>query len=222
MSDASGSPEDAYREIRYEVRDGVARITIDRPERYNACTPVTAHEVTLALTRAWVDDAVGVVVLTGAGDKAFCTGGDQSIREEGGYQGTAASLPLEVLWQQVTHLIRTIPKPVIARVNGFAIGGGHVWHVCCDLSIASETAQFGQAGPRVGSFDPGYGTWGAGPGDRDEAGQGDLVPLPEVLRPGGPGHGSRQRGGPPRGARCTRSPGGARSCWRRARPRSRC
>ena len=97
-------------------------------------------------------------MLTGAGDKAFCTGGDQTIRDNGGYGGAVAALPLEVGWQQVSLLIRTIPKPVIARVNGFAIGGGHVFQVVCDLSIASETAQFGQAGPRVGSFDPGYGT----------------------------------------------------------------
>lgn len=147
-----------FQEILYEKQNGVARITINRPEKYNACTPVTVFELTQALTDAWVDNMVGVVVLTGIGDKAFCTGGDQSIREGGGYKGTVAALPLEVGWQQVSGLIRTIPKPVIARVNGFAIGGGHVFQVVCDLSIASETAQFGQAGPRVGSFDPGYGT----------------------------------------------------------------
>lgn len=106
----------------------------------------------------WVDNSVGVVVLTGAGERGFCTGGDQSIRETGGYAGAVALLPLEVIFQQVTQLIRSIPKPVIARVNGYAIGGGHVLQVTCDLSIASETAQFGQAGPKVGSFDPGVGT----------------------------------------------------------------
>ncbi len=147
-----------FQEILFENKDGVARITINRPEKYNACTTTTIFELTQAFTHAWVDKTVGVVVLTGAGDKAFCTGGDQSIRESGGYAGTVASLPLEVGWQQVTGLIRSIPKPVIARVNGFAIGGGHVFHVVCDFSIASEKAQFGQAGPRVGSFDPGYGT----------------------------------------------------------------
>jgi dihydroxynaphthoic acid synthetase len=147
-----------FTEILYEKKDGIARVTINRPQRYNACTPVTILELTQALTDAWVDPAVGVVVLTGAGDKAFCTGGDQSIRDKGGYAGTIAALPLEVGWQQVTTLIRNIPKPVIARVNGFAIGGGHVFHVVCDLSIAAETAQFGQAGPKVGSFDPGFGT----------------------------------------------------------------
>ena len=143
-----------FTEIIYETREGIATITINRPEKYNACTPVTIYELSQALTYAWVDTDVGVVVLTGAGDKAFCTGGDQSIREKGGYGGTVAALPLEVGWQQVSLLIRTIPKPVIARVNGFAIGGGNVFQVVCDLSIASETAQFGQAGPRVGSFDP--------------------------------------------------------------------
>ena len=147
-----------FEEIFYEKKDGVATITINRPERYNACTPVTIYELSQALTDAWVDMEVGVIVLTGAGDKAFCTGGDQSIREKGGYAGTVAALPLEVGWQQISLLIRTIPKPVIARVNGFAIGGGNVFQVVCDLSIASETAQFGQAGPQVGSFDPGYGT----------------------------------------------------------------
>ena len=152
----------AYSEILYEAKDGVATITINRPQRYNACTPVTIHELTQALTACWADASVGVVVLTGAGDKAFCTGGDQSLREAGGYQGAdgqaIAALPLEVGWQMVTSLIRGLPKPVIARVNGFAIGGGHVFHVVCDLSIAAEHAQFGQAGPRVGSFDPGFGT----------------------------------------------------------------
>ncbi|MDW7711330.1 MAG: enoyl-CoA hydratase-related protein [Deferrisomatales bacterium] len=147
-----------YSEILYDKTDGVATVTINRPRQYNACTPVTVYERTQALTDAWVDPSVGVVVLTGAGDKAFCTGGDQTLRDRGGYEGTVAALPLEVGWQQVTGLIRSIPKPVIARVNGYAIGGGHVFHVACDLSIASETAQFGQAGPRVGSFDPGFGT----------------------------------------------------------------
>lgn len=147
-----------FTEILYEKSGGVARITIDRPQKYNACTPVTVMELGQALTDAWVDDAVGVVVLSGAGDKAFCTGGDQSIRAPGGYEGTVAALPLEVGWQTVSHLIRSIPKPVIARVNGYAIGGGHVFHVVCDLSIASETAIFGQVGPKVGSFDPGFGT----------------------------------------------------------------
>lgn len=147
-----------FTEIIYEKRDGVARVTINRPEKLNAATTTTMTEMVQALSDAWVDSSIGVVVLTGVGDRAFCTGGDQSIREAGGYATGAMTLPLEVIWQQATQLIRSLPKPVIARVNGYAIGGGHVLQVACDLSIASETAQFGQAGPRVGSFDPGVGT----------------------------------------------------------------
>ncbi len=155
-----------FQDIIYEKRDRVAWIIINRPEKYNAATPVTLHELVKAFIDAWTDKNIGVVVFTGAGDKAFCTGGDQSIRELGGYKGytseelkgTVAELPLEVGWQFVTFLIRHIPKPVIARVNGYAIGGGHVWQVNCDLSIASDKAKLGQAGPRVGSFDPGFGT----------------------------------------------------------------
>ncbi|MFW6081385.1 MAG: enoyl-CoA hydratase-related protein [Desulfosalsimonas sp.] len=147
-----------FEEIIYEKTEGVARVTINRPQKYNACTTTTLSEILRAFTDAWTDDSVGVVVFTGSGDKAFCTGGDQSIRDEGGYEGGAGVLPLEVMWQQVSQLIRTIPKPVIARVNGYAIGGGHVFQVVCDLSIASENARFGQVGPRVGSFDPGFGT----------------------------------------------------------------
>ncbi len=153
-------------DVIYKKDNGVARISINRPEKYNACTPVTLYELVKAFIDAWTDKSIGVVVFTGEGDKAFCTGGDQSIRELGGYKhyseqelaGTIAALPLEVGWQIVTFLIRHIPKPVIARVNGYAIGGGHVWQVNCDLSIASDKAKFGQAGPRVGSFDPGFGT----------------------------------------------------------------
>jgi len=147
-----------FQDIIYEKKDSVARVTINRPEKLNAATQLTMQEMVQAFTDAWVDDSIGVVVLTGAGDRAFCTGGDQSIRGAGGYAGTTAALPLEVIWQQATQLIRSLPKPVIARVNGYAIGGGHVLQVACDLSIASETAQLGQAGPRVGSFDPGVGT----------------------------------------------------------------
>lgn len=160
-----------FKEIIYEKRDKIARISINRPEKLNAATPITIYEITQAFIDAWTDRQIGVVVFTGVGDKAFCVGGDQSIRVKGGYKesnkdmynsekynGTIADLPLEVGWQFVTYLIRHIPKPVIARVNGYAIGGGHVWQVNCDLSIASEKAEFGQAGPRVGSYDPGYGT----------------------------------------------------------------
>jgi naphthoate synthase len=145
-----------YEDIIFEKKDGVARITINRPERYNACSQRAVHELIDAFNRC-MDESIGVVVFTGTGEKAFCTGGDQKTREKGGYTGSYM-LPLEVGWQYVTRIIRTLPKPVIARVNGYAIGGGHVWHVACDLSIAAEHAQLGQAGPRVGSFDPGYGT----------------------------------------------------------------
>lgn len=155
-----------FQDIIYDKKDRVACISINRPQKYNACTPVTLYELVTAFIDAWTDKNIGVVVFTGEGDKAFCTGGDQSIRGLGGYEGynaedltgTVAALPLEVGWQFVTFLIRHIPKPVIARVNGYAIGGGHVWQVNCDLSIASDKAKFGQAGPRVGSFDPGFGT----------------------------------------------------------------
>lgn len=147
-----------FKEIIYEKKEGVARITINRPEQMNACNNVAVYELTQAFTRAWADSEVQVVVFTGAGERAFCTGGDQTARTIEGYESTLAALPLEVGWQQVTLLIHTIPKPVIARVNGYAIGGGHVWQVACDLTIASDKARFGQAGPRVGSFDPGFGT----------------------------------------------------------------
>jgi len=145
-----------YKDIIFEKKEGIGYITINRPQRYNACTQHTVHELIDAFNQC-MDNEIGVVVFTGAGEKAFCTGGDQTTREKGGYKG-GYMLPLEVGWQRVTLLIRTLPKPVIARVNGYAIGGGHVWHVNCDLSIAAEHAQLGQAGPRVGSFDPGYGT----------------------------------------------------------------
>jgi 1,4-dihydroxy-2-naphthoyl-CoA synthase len=144
-----------YQDIVYEKKNHVARVTINRPDRYNAAAPRTVHELIDAFTRCAMDGDVGVVVFTGAGDKAFCTGGDLTTREKGGYVGEGLQWPLEVGWQHVTQLIRTMAKPVIARVNGYAIGGGHVWHVVCDLSIAAEHAEFGQAGPRVGSFDPG-------------------------------------------------------------------
>jgi 2-ketocyclohexanecarboxyl-CoA hydrolase len=143
-----------YEDILYSEADGVATITINRPERYNAFRGLTCMELIDAFNRAGWNKAIGVIVLTGAGDKAFCTGGDQSAHE-GQYDGRGLiGLPVE----ELQNLIREVPKPVIARVNGFAIGGGHVLHVVCDLSIASETAVFGQVGPKVGSVDPGYGT----------------------------------------------------------------
>jgi 2-ketocyclohexanecarboxyl-CoA hydrolase len=146
---------DAYEDIIYEERPvGVARITINRPDRYNAFRGQTLEELLDALSRASWDKAIGVIVLTGAGDKAFCTGGDQGAHD-GQYDGRGMiGLPME----ELHTAIRDAPKPVIARVNGFAIGGGNVLATVCDLTIASDRAQFGQVGPKVGSVDPGFGT----------------------------------------------------------------
>lgn len=144
----------SYEDILYEEKDGVATITINRPERYNAFRGKTCMELLDAFNRAGWNKEVGVIVFTGAGEKAFCTGGDQNAHD-GQYDGRGIiGLPVE----ELQTLIRQVPKPVIARVNGFAIGGGHVLHVVCDLSIASDNAIFGQAGPKVGSVDPGFGT----------------------------------------------------------------
>jgi naphthoate synthase len=145
----------AFEDILYEARDGVAWITINRPEVRNAFRALTVDELVAAFRDAWADPEVGVVVLTGAGDKAFCAGGDQKDRGAAGYSGKPG-VGLDVL--SLHSVIRNIPKPVIAMVNGFAIGGGHVLHVLCDLTIAADTAVFGQVGPRVGSVDPGFGT----------------------------------------------------------------
>jgi 2-ketocyclohexanecarboxyl-CoA hydrolase len=143
-----------YRDILFEVQDGVARITINRPEKYNAFTAETCEELIDAFRRAGWDRSVAVIVLTGAGDKAFCTGADQSAHE-GSYGGRGTiGLPID----ELQSLIRDVPKPVIARVQGFAIGGGNVLATLCDLTIASENAVFGQVGPKVGSVDPGFGT----------------------------------------------------------------
>lgn len=142
-----------FKDIIYEKTKGVAKITINRPHAYNAFTTNTMKEIAQALTDAELDPNVGVVVLTGAGDKAFCSGGDmREAAQPGGY-----SKGMDYWHSTVHQKIRNIPKPVIAAVNGYAIGGGNVLQVICDLSIASENAIFGQAGPRVGSFDAGLG-----------------------------------------------------------------
>jgi naphthoate synthase len=143
-------------DVRYEVERGLATITIDRPERLNAFRARTVDELIECLKRAWADPDVGVLCLTGAGERAFCTGGDQKQRGETGDYGPSASGLFEV--EYLHRLIRELPKPVIAAVNGYAIGGGHVLHVLCDLSIAADGAVFGQVGPRVGSFDAGFGS----------------------------------------------------------------
>jgi dihydroxynaphthoic acid synthetase len=145
-----------FTDIRYELDESVAVITIDRPERMNAFRSRTVEELIAAFRAAWADTAVAAVVLTGAGDRAFCAGGDMKQKAETGDYGPTESGIYEI--EGLHRLIRTIPKPVIAAVNGFAIGGGHVLHVLCDLTVASESARFGQVGPRVGSFDAGFGT----------------------------------------------------------------
>jgi len=143
-------------DVRYEVDDGLAWITIDRPERMNAFRARTVDELIHCFKRAWASRDVGVVCLIGAGDRAFCTGGDQKQRAETGDDGPSESGLFEL--EYLHRLIREIPKPVIAAVNGYAIGGGQVLHLLCDLTIAADTARFGQTGPRVGSFDAGFGT----------------------------------------------------------------
>ena len=153
---AQNNSNTSYEDIRYEVDGPVAVVTIDRPDRYNAFRGRTVEELIAAFRAAWADRSVHAVILTGAGEKAFSTGGDVKQRAETGDYGPTESGMFEIGY--LHKLIRDIPKPVIAAVNGLAIGGGHVLHVLCDLSIASETARFGQAGPRVGSFDAGFGS----------------------------------------------------------------
>ena len=145
-----------YGDIRYEVAEGIAKLTICRPEVRNAFRPRTLFELQDAFERARSDPAVGVIVLTGEGPRAFCSGGDQRIRGDDGYVGDDGVGRLNVLDLQVQ--IRRLPKPVVAMVAGYAIGGGHVLHVVCDLTIAADNARFGQTGPKVGSFDGGYGS----------------------------------------------------------------
>lgn len=145
-----------YEDIRYEVDDGLAWLTIARPEVYNAFRGRTVEELIHAIKRAWADSGVGVVAVIGEGDKAFCAGGDQKQRQRTGDYGPTESGLFEI--ETLHRVVRECPKPVIAAVNGVAIGGGHVFHVICDLTIASEDATFGQVGPKVGSFDAGFGT----------------------------------------------------------------
>ncbi len=147
--------EGEYRDIVYETAEGIAKITINRPEVRNAFRPLTLTELMDAFARVREDQRIGVAILTGAGDRAFCSGGDQSVRGEGGYVDEAGVPRLNAL--DLQRQIKTLPKPVIAMVAGYAIGGGHVLHVLCDLTIAADNAVFGQTGPKVGSFDAGYG-----------------------------------------------------------------
>lgn len=145
-----------FTDILFEEHEGIAKITINRPEVYNAFRPLTNMEMLEAMAICRERQDIRVVVLTGAGDKAFCSGGDQKVKGRGGYVGDDGVPRLNVL--DLHNAIRSLPKPVIAMVNGYAIGGGNVLNVICDLSIASENAHFGQTGPKVGSFDAGFGS----------------------------------------------------------------
>ena len=145
-----------FQDILYQQDEGIAKITINRPQVRNAFRPETVQELSRAFHHAHMDGAVGAIILTGAGDLAFCAGGDQSVRgEQGGYKDAAGTQHLNVL--DLQRQIRTLPKPVVAMVAGYAIGGGQVLHLICDLTIAADNARFGQTGPRVGSFDAGLG-----------------------------------------------------------------
>ncbi|MDJ0805373.1 MAG: 1,4-dihydroxy-2-naphthoyl-CoA synthase [Gammaproteobacteria bacterium] len=149
-------PSDSdYQDILYHQAEGIAKITINRPQVRNAFRPETVEEMSHAFRRAHLDPLIGVIILTGAGDLAFCSGGDQKIRGDGGYRDSQGVEHLNVL--ELQRQIRTLPKPVVAMVAGYAIGGGHVLHLICDLSIAADNARFGQTGPKVGSFDAGLG-----------------------------------------------------------------
>ena len=159
---AQWSAAGEYSDIRYELSgDGIAKITIDRPEVRNAFRPQTLFQLSEAFNKAQNDPEVGVIILTGQGDMAFCSGGDQRIRGDDGYIGDDEMAEkgigrLNVLDLQIQ--MRRCPKPIVAMIAGYAIGGGHILHICCDLSIAAENARFGQTGPRVGSFDGGFGS----------------------------------------------------------------
>jgi naphthoate synthase len=156
MQDRKWTSLREFEEIRFEYFEGMAKITINRPRYYNAFTPDTTREMSEALIICREKPEIRVVILTGEGDKAFCSGGDQNVKSFAGYVGKDGVPRLNVL--DVQRQIRSLPKPVIAMVNGYAIGGGHVLHVICDLSIAAEHARFGQTGPKVGSFDAGFGS----------------------------------------------------------------
>ena len=156
MSDVVWTPVKEYSDILFEQCGGIAKITINRPKVYNAFRPQTNFEMLDAMAYCRDNSSIGVVILTGAGDKAFCSGGDQNVKGIGGYIDDNGVPRLNVL--DLHKAIRSIPKPVIAMVNGDAIGGGNVLQVVCDLTIASENARFGQTGPKVGSFDAGFGS----------------------------------------------------------------
>ncbi len=145
----------SYQDIKYEKMEGIAKITINRPEVRNAFRPLTVNEMIEALEDSRLDSGIGVVILTGEGEKAFCSGGDQKIRGEAGYKDEKGMNHLNVL--EFQKKMRNLPKPVIAMVAGYAIGGGHILHMLADLTVAADNAIFGQTGPKVGSFDGGFG-----------------------------------------------------------------
>lgn len=155
MNTPNWIPAKDYTDIEYVKADGIAKITINRPEVRNAFRPLTVQELEDAFRDAREDSEIGVVILTGKGDLAFCSGGDQRVRGDSGYKDDGGVHRLNVL--DLQRQIRTLPKPVVAMVAGYAIGGGHVLHLLCDLTIAADNAVFGQTGPKVGSFDGGYG-----------------------------------------------------------------
>jgi naphthoate synthase len=155
MADIKWIKAGDFTDIKYDKAEGIAKITINRPQVRNAFRPLTITEMSAAFSDARDDAQIGVVILTGEGPEAFCSGGDQSVRGDAGYVDQQGVARLNVL--DLQRQIRTLPKPVIAMVAGYAIGGGHVLHIVCDLTIAADNARFGQTGPRVGSFDGGYG-----------------------------------------------------------------
>ena len=194
----------SFKDIRYEVGEGIAKLTICRPERRNAFRPQTLFELTDAFTMARDDPDVGVIILCGEGPDAFCSGGDQKIRGDDGYMGDDEVAErgigrLNVLDLQI--LMRRIPKPIMAMVAGYAIGGGHILHLVCDLSIAADNARFGQTGPEGRQLRRGLRVVDPGPHDRPEACEGGLVPLPPVRRGAGPRLGAREHRRPPGRAR---------------------
>lgn len=156
MSQRNWTTIKEYSDIAFDIFEGIAKITINRPEVYNAFRPQTVNDMLDAFDHCRENPQISVVILTGSGDKAFCSGGDQNVKGIGGYVDDSGVPRLNVL--DLHKKIRSLPKPVIAMVNGFAIGGGHVLHVVCDLTIAAEGAKFGQTGPKVGSFDGGFGS----------------------------------------------------------------
>ena len=156
MSNRQWTPIKTYSDILFELHGNIAKVSINRPEVYNAFRPQTIMDMLDAFDICRERADIGVVILTGVGDKAFCSGGDQNVKGVGGYIGEDGVPRLNVL--DLHKRIRELPKPVIAMVNGYAIGGGHVLHVVCDLTIASDNARFGQTGPKVGSFDAGFGS----------------------------------------------------------------